>query len=173
MSVHVSSWAWRQRIGDGSAKLVLLKLADSASDEGECWSTQKYLAEECEMSERNLRFKLEKLEQAGLLSVQRTKKPDGTWNPNTYKLSSGSPLPMGGNGVVERKPLQTAIGNPEEIQRKPTSSNTPLEEKPYMRKPTSYGCPTCGLELKNERKLIDHRRNVHWEEIPLPEEEAV
>lgn len=160
MSVHVSSWAWRQPISDSGTKIVLLKLADSANDLGVAWPSQLHLAEHCGMSDRNVRFKLEKLVELALIKVERSKKPDGTWNPNIYRLSSGSPLPMA----------------PEEIQRKPTSSETPLEPsvKEGHRKPTSTGswlCHICGLEF-NERQLVDHRRNVHGEDIPLSEEAA-
>ena len=124
MSLHVSSWAWRQFVGDPAAKIVLLKLADVANDEGECWPSQRYLAEECEMSDRNVRFKIQKLEQLGLIQVKRTKREDGGWNVNVYRLPIGTLLPM-----------------PQENQRKPTSSYTSLEPKKDLRKPTSYGVP--------------------------------
>jgi hypothetical protein len=46
----VSTWAWKQHVGDSAAKLVLIKLADQANDDGECWPARRTLATECEMS---------------------------------------------------------------------------------------------------------------------------
>ncbi len=48
MSIHVSSWAWKQQVGDEGAKLVLLKLADQANDDGVAWAKRAVLQAETE-----------------------------------------------------------------------------------------------------------------------------
>jgi hypothetical protein len=35
-------------VGNPLRKLVLLKLADNASDQGECWPSYQYIADQCE-----------------------------------------------------------------------------------------------------------------------------
>lgn len=64
MSVRVSTWAWKQSIR-GNALLVLLALADQASDAGSCWPSQSTLAAKCGISERALQTHLAALEAGG------------------------------------------------------------------------------------------------------------
>lgn len=81
MSVHVSAWAWRQKVEDASAKLVLVKLADNANDEGIAWPSRKTIADETELSLRTLVRKVQYLEEKGLVDVQRR------WrSSNVYRL---------------------------------------------------------------------------------------
>ena len=47
----LSSWAWQQEVDDPSAKLVLVKLADSANDDGVCWPSHRKLARDCGLSD--------------------------------------------------------------------------------------------------------------------------
>lgn len=68
MSVHVSSWAWKQHTGGPGPKVVLVKLADNADDSGYCWRNQRRLAEECEVSRRTVQRHLDTLEVLGLMS---------------------------------------------------------------------------------------------------------
>jgi len=148
VSVHVTSWAWRQVCPTSSAKLILLKLADSCNDLGVCWPSQKYLAEHCQMSERHVRRSIEELEKLDLLAVRRNKKTDGTWDLNVYTLSSGHPGPM--------------EGSPADIQRTPASSETSIETKSSLRTPTSGGpCPQCGVTPPGTVSLAEHLENVH------------
>jgi len=68
VSVHVSSWAWKQEIGDDGAKLVLLKLADSANDDGVAWPKRETLQSECEAGhEDTIKRRLRKLRDLGLI----------------------------------------------------------------------------------------------------------
>jgi hypothetical protein len=68
LSVHVSSWAWKQEIGDDGAKLVLLKLADSANDYGVSFPGKDKLLIECEVGhDDTLRRRLRKLRELELI----------------------------------------------------------------------------------------------------------
>lgn len=70
MSHHVSSWAYRQKIGDAGTKLVLVKLADQANDEGVSFPSQQTLLEECEAGHGDtIKKRIRKLKQLGLVIV--------------------------------------------------------------------------------------------------------
>jgi Helix-turn-helix domain len=86
MSVHATSAVWKTRVGDSSAKLVLLKLADNANDAGVAWPSRQTLARECEMSEKTVDRKLEFLVDAGLISKHVRHTPKGRQTSNLYRL---------------------------------------------------------------------------------------
>jgi len=54
MSVLLMAQAWQVKLANAARKLVLVKLADNANDEGRCWPSYAYLAAQCEMSERSV-----------------------------------------------------------------------------------------------------------------------
>ena len=116
MSVHAVSWAFRQKVGDAGAKLVLIKLADQANDRGECFPSQRTLAEECEMSRRTVQRKLELLYELGLVSAeQRTRSTGGS----TSLLYTVGPVrqidaPPGVTGDVPPAPLVSHHEPPDE-----------------------------------------------------------
>jgi biotin operon repressor len=86
VSVHVASWAWKQKVGDPGLKLVLLKLADNADDAGFSWWTQKRLADECEMSRPTVQRKIKKLLERGLLVIVPRFGEDGRRVANGYRV---------------------------------------------------------------------------------------
>jgi hypothetical protein len=87
MSVHVSSWAWKQEIGDDGAKLVLLKLADSANDDGVSWPKRETLRTECEAGhEDTVKRRLRKLRDLELVIAVPWYGPDGRQTSSTYVL---------------------------------------------------------------------------------------
>lgn len=102
MSVHVSSWAWKQEIGDDGAKLVLLKLADSANDDGVAWPARGTLMTECECKdERTIGRRLAKLKAAGLITVV-------PWFDESGRQSS-SMIVMPHRGALEAADLAAAM----------------------------------------------------------------
>ncbi|PKG80050.1 hypothetical protein CXF80_18055 [Shewanella sp. Actino-trap-3] len=54
MSMELMVKAMKTKVGNPLRKLVLLKLADNANDQGECWPSYNYIAEQCEMSRRSV-----------------------------------------------------------------------------------------------------------------------
>lgn len=161
MSNFVLSWAWLQSIEDPSAKLVLIKLADMANDDGTCWPSQSTLANHCGLNERSIRYKLSQLRDLGLLSIEQ--RHDGkSRQSNIYHLASGKPLPVGlpANPTGNRLPQNHHLEPSEPSIGEPTGNPLPL------------ACKTCGLEFKTKATLIDHLRNVEGEDIPLEEEES-
>ena len=67
MSVRAIAWAFGQSVGSPMAKLALLKLADHADENGECFPSIERIATDTEMNERSVRRHLEALEAAGLI----------------------------------------------------------------------------------------------------------
>jgi Helix-turn-helix domain len=87
VSVHVSSWAWKQEIGDDGAKLVLLKLADSANDDGVAWPKRETLLSECEAGhEDTIKRRLRKLRDAGLVITVPWHDANGRQTSSMYVL---------------------------------------------------------------------------------------
>lgn len=59
--------AMQSRVGNPLRKLVLLKLADNANDQGECWPSYQYIADQCEMSKRSVMAHIDALIESGFL----------------------------------------------------------------------------------------------------------
>ncbi len=53
-----------------TAKMVMLKLADNANDEGNCYPSVRYLAAACQMTENGIRNQIKKLTAEGLVDVE-------------------------------------------------------------------------------------------------------
>lgn len=87
MSIKAISWAFEQKLKPGP-KLVLLKLADNANDEGYCWPSMTHVCEHTGLSRSSVIRHIKSLEAAGLLETKRRSK-DGVNLPNHYQL----PLP--------------------------------------------------------------------------------
>ena len=98
------------KVGNPLRKLVLIKLADNANDQGECWPSVPYIAEQCEISERSVQNHIQKLVKNGLVRIEERKSENGLNRSNVYHLrlnSAGanaapygeSPAPSGVNGA--------------------------------------------------------------------------
>jgi len=92
MSVRVMSRVWqlrREALG-ATEKLVLLKLADCADDDGaNAFPSVRTLAEQCCMSVRATQYVLHRLRDAGLIEVQEEAQP-GAYRPTTYRVVLGT-----------------------------------------------------------------------------------
>lgn len=67
MSMLLMVKAMQSKVGNPLRKLVLIKLADNANDQGECWPSYQYIADQCEMSKRSVMAHIEALTAAGFL----------------------------------------------------------------------------------------------------------
>lgn len=104
MSLSQLVAAFAARVGHPGRKLVLLKLADNANDQGICWPSMAHIAHETELSRDSVKRHIAVLEAAGLISVRRRKK-DGVYLPSVYELHivggrcRQHPPPAGPHGV--------------------------------------------------------------------------
>ena len=89
--------AFEAKVGNPARKLVLLKLADQANDNGLCWPSYQTIASACEVDRRTVIRHIKQLEKDGFLRVEKTYNKDAGKNySNRYHLTIA-------NGV--KKPL--------------------------------------------------------------------
>ena len=86
MSFKYVIGAFDARVGSAATKLVLIKLADNANDQGVCWPSYQTIADHCEMSKRSVINHIHKLESLGLVRVIHRKKEDGNNQSNMFQL---------------------------------------------------------------------------------------
>ena len=73
-------------VGNPLRKLVLLKLADNANDNGECWPSYQHIADQCEIARSTVKSHIRELEKAGLL--KREYRKEGELNKsNVFHLT--------------------------------------------------------------------------------------
>lgn len=99
MSMMLMVKAMQIKVGNPLRKLVLLKLADNASDQGECWPSYQYIADQCEISKRSVMNHINELCKSGLLKKVSRKGPKGNAT-NVYILTihgAGDSLPGAGD----------------------------------------------------------------------------
>lgn len=83
---HIAS-VMAARLNSSKEKLVLLCLADYASDEdGQCWPAVRSLSAKAELSERAVQQSLRKLAELGLITVRR-RSAEGVSLTNIYRLN--------------------------------------------------------------------------------------
>lgn len=108
MSLILMAQAMKMKVGNPLRKLVLIKLADNANDNGECWPSHGHIADHCEISKRSVMNHIKALEEACFLTVLNRVK-DNKKQSNLYhlhfervKISSESPAPL--NKVSSESP---------------------------------------------------------------------
>lgn len=114
MSLRHMIKAFECKIGSHVQKLVLIKLADNANDDGKCWPSLQRIANECEISKRTAINAIKSLEDKGFLRVhrERTSADMNKVNQYTLTLESGesnslcgeSPALGGGESAAPRTP---------------------------------------------------------------------
>ncbi|EOV0997626.1 helix-turn-helix domain-containing protein [Edwardsiella piscicida] len=100
MSMLLMAKAMNIKVGNSLRKLVLIKLADNASDNGECWPSYQHIAEHCETSRSSVKSHIRELEKMGLL--RREYRKNGSLNQSNVfhlSLSGGSVSGAGADRV--------------------------------------------------------------------------
>ena len=100
MSMLLMVKAMQSKVGNPLRKLVLLKLADNANDQGECWPSYQYIADQCEMSKRSVMAHIDALIEAGFLRKELRIGGEKGNKSNLYTLR----MPSAGDslGVVKQ-----------------------------------------------------------------------
>ena len=150
MSMRLTSEAMLLKVGNPVRKLVLLKLADQANDNGECWPSYKTIAEAAECSRRSAVTHIDWLEKHGFLWIEE-RRIEGNRNlTNVYHLTLGKGKLENGEGG-ENPALggeTVALGGGENPAPKPVNNNQSMNhinttpdkadvEKPAKAKKTS------------------------------------
>lgn len=93
MSIKIMNAVWSSQLPDSvsknkrsTVKIVLLKLADNANDNGKCWPSIPRIAHETELSERSVIRSLDSLKASNLIHVN-THRKNGVKH-NTYYINT-------------------------------------------------------------------------------------
>lgn len=70
MSMTLMARAMAIKTGNPIRKLVLIKLADNANDNGECWPSYQHIADHCECSRSAVRSHIDALIGMGVLTKE-------------------------------------------------------------------------------------------------------
>ena len=140
MSFRLAVEAFDARVGNPLRKLVLLKLADQANDEGLCWPSYETIAKACEVDRRSVIRHIKKLEADNFLRIEKVYDKEAKKNKsNRYHLTiakgvkkslvteshhpSDTESPLG--GVTESLPSDTESPKPiNESISKPINEST-------------------------------------------------
>ena len=140
MSMQLMVEAMTVKVGNSTRKLVLLKLADQASDKGECWPSYKTIAQAAECSRTTAISHIEWLENHGFLRVE-SRKIDGRTNmTNVYHLTikngylGGSESELGGSDSElggsdsELGGSESELGGGSDSEPKPVNKNQSINQ---------------------------------------------
>jgi hypothetical protein len=86
------------KVGNPLRKLVLIKLADNANDDGICFPSYQYIADVCEISKASARTHIDALIEMGFISKKARKNKDGS-SSNLYILHLGNGMPADSTGM--------------------------------------------------------------------------
>jgi hypothetical protein len=126
MSVKAMSWVWEHSRAKGSARMVLLALADHAGQEdGDSWPSVGRLARRCGLGERTVQQAITTLVDLGELEVQWRCGPRGA---NRYRLTL---TPAESAPPQISHPAESASRPPQNLRETPQISHlTPAESAP-------------------------------------------
>ena len=101
-------------VGSPARKLVLLKLADNANDDGICFPSYQYIADKCELSKRSAISHIDDLIKMGFVTKKARKNKDGS-SANLYllHLEQGSEKSALGGENISLGSEKSALGGSE------------------------------------------------------------
>ena len=114
MSMRLMVQAMNCEVGNPARKLVLLKLADNANDDGVCFPSYQYIADKCEMSKRSAISHIDDLIKMGFVTKKARKNKDGS-SANLYllHLEQGSEKSALGGENISLGSEKSALGGSE------------------------------------------------------------
>lgn len=143
MSMLLMVKAMQTKVGNPLRKLVLIKLADNANDQGECWPSYQYIADQCEVSRRSVISHVKALESCGLIKTIHREGPKGNTS-NLFRLCIPSEsLSLGG---------ESPALPPSESLAPRTSHSLEPSINPYSKRTV---CP------------YEDIKNIYCEELPM------
>lgn len=88
MSFTLMAQTMKLNVGSLAKKMVLIKLADQANDDGLCWPSYQTIAEACQVSRRTVIRHIKSLEEDGYLNITKTYDKANKKNfSNRYQLT--------------------------------------------------------------------------------------
>ncbi|EBI3880292.1 helix-turn-helix domain-containing protein [Salmonella enterica] len=141
MSMNLMAKAMSIKVGNPLRKLVLIKLADNANDNGECWPSYQHIADHCECSKSAVKEHISALIKLGLMTKE-----------NRVGVNNGK----GNTSNVYRLHLTSTPVPPESTGGSPKSTPVPPESTPPVPPAgtrTSHSFEPVKEPLDNKKKL--------------------
>lgn len=130
MSMSLMVDAMKVRVGNPLRKLVLIKLADNANDQGECWPSYQHIADQCEISRRSVVNHIDELEGAGFLKRESRIDPKKGSRSNIYHLTISQGTPFAKKARTAKSPGANAALPPvQEIHQGGANAAPPLVQE--------------------------------------------
>lgn len=171
MSVKASNYVWEHSEMTGPRRLIMLKIADSANEDGWCWLGVGKIADRCKQDAAHTRRYISQIEQAGELIVFERRVDGSNINlTNLYKIvmpgtSDIPPVDLKGE-LVRRDPNRKSAGTGETAGTPPqireggagNSAGTP---------PANSPANPLDDPLFNQTDLDDESRVREDEDLPV------
>lgn len=161
MSMRLMVQAMNCKVGNPARKLVLLKLADNANDDGICFPSYQYIADKCEMTRRSAISHIEYLIKMGLVSKKERKNKDGSIS-NLYflHLEQGSENFALGGENISLGSENFALGGSENISPITSHSLEPVNEpkKTTQKSESEILLERFGISGQLAKDFIAHRK---------------
>ena len=161
MSMRLMVQAMNCKVGNPARKLVLLKLADNANDDGICFPSYQYIADKCEMTRRSAINHIEYLIKMGLVSKKERKNKDGSIS-NLYflHLEQGSENFALGGENISLGSENFALGGSENISPRTSHSLEPVNEpkKTTQKSESEILLERFGITGQLAKDFIAHRK---------------
>lgn len=149
------------KVGNPLRKLVLIKLADNANDNGECWPSYQHIAYHCECSKSAVKEHISALIKLGLMTKEnRVGVNNGKGNTsNVYRLHlTRTPVPPESTPPVP--PAGTRTSHSFEPVKEPLDNKKKLSSMPEGFSPSASHqkmAEEYGISLQEEfDKFTDH-----------------
>ncbi|WP_112082441.1 helix-turn-helix domain-containing protein [Haemophilus influenzae] len=154
MSMRLMVQAMNCEVGNPARKLVLLKLADNANDDGICFPSYQYIADKCEMTRRSAINHIEYLIKMGLVSKKERKNKDGSIS-NLYFLHLEQ-----GSENISLGSENFALGGSENISPRTSHSLEPVNEpkKTTQKSESEMLLEQFGITGQLAKDFIAHRK---------------
>ena len=161
MSMRLMVQAMNCKVGNPARKLVLLKLADNANDDGICFPSYQYIADKCEMTRRSAISHIECLIKMGLVSKKERKNKDGSIS-NLYflHLEQGSENFALGSENISLGSENFSLGGSENISPRTSHSLEPVNEpkKTTQKSESEMLLEQFGITGQLAKDFITHRK---------------
>ncbi|HHF4151130.1 TPA: helix-turn-helix domain-containing protein [Haemophilus influenzae] len=161
MSMRLMVQAMNCKVGNPARKLVLLKLADNANDDGICFPSYQYIADKCEMSKRSAISHIDDLIKMGLVTKKARKNKDGS-SANLYllHLEQGSENFALGSENISLGSENFALGGSENISPRTSHSLEPVNEpkKTTQKSEAEMLLEQFGITGQLAKDFIAHRK---------------
>lgn len=154
MSMLLMVAAMKAKLGNPTRKLVLIKLADNANDEGICWPSYRHVADHCEVDRKTVIRHVQWLEENKFLTKQYRKDEERGNKSNVYRVDIAGGIAHLGSQSAHPSTTESPAPSTTESPRT-SNSFEPSSEPVTIMSPTGSTAPegadsVCSLCLGYE-----------------------